>query len=77
MASAMENKELDKLLHMSAEQLDVEANVTSTTKAQLKHNEKTFLEEREILKRELETAAVGDEQSSSRHTSKRWQYRSE
>lgn len=61
MVSTMETKELDKLMHMNMEQLEVEANASNLSKAQLKQNEKTFLAEREHLKTELDKAAPGDE----------------
>ena len=58
MATAIETKELDKLLTLNQQQLEGEANATGITKAQLKSNERTFLAEREILRGELAQAPV-------------------
>ena len=61
MAAAIEAKELDKLLQLTLEDLEIEAGVANTSKAQLKHNERTFLAEREHLRDELDKAPTPDE----------------
>ena len=58
MASAIETKELDKLLTKNQQELETEANATGITKAQLKSNERTFLAERETLRGELAQAPI-------------------
>ena len=61
MASALDTKELDKLMRMNVEQLETEAGLTNTIKAQLKQHERQFLAERETLKTELDNAPPGEE----------------